>query len=466
MQVTRAVGAALGILLLGLAPLWGAPAPVTPDPAASRALQQYLREVAEHGKTTADQGIWLQSAYGVLGNHQGQIPLPAASLTKVATTLAALRSWGPNHHFATLLESTGPIRQGVLDGDLVVNGSSDPFFIWEDAFMIAHALSNLGITQVTGKLIIVGPFYMNFTANTEHAGRLLKLGFHSERWPAEAHAQYQNLARNLSKPRIRIAGPVQVVSTPPPDRQPLLRHHSLPLTQILKQMNIYSNNTMASMLATALGGPEQVERLVAVSTGIPSAELQLINGSGLGKDNQISPRAVCAMFMAIHRLLRPAKFTVADVFPVAGRDKGTIRRRQLPSDTVVKTGSLQGVSTLGGVIMTRKYGPVWFALLNQGDDLWGFRTQQDEFLQRLLESWGAMEPAPADFTPTLAEGERKRDDLLVTPVAYALRATAPAPAVRAATPPSAIRAATPPPVATPVAIKKKREEAIIPRKKR
>jgi D-alanyl-D-alanine carboxypeptidase/D-alanyl-D-alanine-endopeptidase (penicillin-binding protein 4) len=104
---------------------------------------------------------------------------------------------------------------------------------------------------------------------------------------------------------------------------------------------------------------------------------------------------------------------VADVFPVAGIDRGTIRRRHLPVYTVVKTGTLRRVATLAGVILTRAHGPVWFALLNQGSNLWGFRTQQDALLQYLIVHWGAADPPPASFISTGPLTDTVRNDIVM-----------------------------------------------------
>jgi D-alanyl-D-alanine carboxypeptidase/D-alanyl-D-alanine-endopeptidase (penicillin-binding protein 4) len=111
--------------------------------------------------------------------------------------------------------------------------------------------------------------------------------------------------------------------------------------------------------------------------------------------------------------MTPAKLTVADVFPVSGLDRGTIRRRHLPAYAVVKTGTLRHVAALAGVILTRTHGPVWFALLNQGGNLWGFRTQQDVLLQYLIAHWGAADPPPVSYTPTSPLTDTIRNDILV-----------------------------------------------------
>jgi D-alanyl-D-alanine carboxypeptidase/D-alanyl-D-alanine-endopeptidase (penicillin-binding protein 4) len=341
-----------------------------------------------------------------------------ASLTKVATSLAALHAWGPWYQFMTLLTATGPIRNGVLQGDLVVQGGGDPFFVSEDAAELRQALRELGIRRVTGKLVVVGDFYMNFTTSPALAGKLLKQALQSGGIQTVVVKDKRGTSRTLriaqaSGPPVMIAGPVQVVEVPLARQTPLIRHRSLPLVQILKRMNVYSNNAMAEMLTEALGGPQSMVRHAALAAGVPMEELRLNNGSGLGASNQISPRGVCALLVAIHNALRPAKLTIADAFPVAGYDQGTIRRRHLPPDTVVKTGTLRNVATLAGVMLTRTHGPVWFALINQGDDVSGFRGQQDALLQALIHRWGAPSAPPVVFSPTGFQVGNVRNDILM-----------------------------------------------------
>lgn len=121
-----------------------------PDPTAVTTVRQYLTKLASLGIVTADQGIWMQSGPMLLANNYGTVPLPAASLTKIATSLAALKSWGSNHQFETLVSATGPIKNGVLYGDLVIRGGGDPFFVWEEAIALGNSLNQLGIKRVTG----------------------------------------------------------------------------------------------------------------------------------------------------------------------------------------------------------------------------------------------------------------------------------------------------------------------------
>ena len=315
------------------------------------------------------------------------------------------------------------IFEGVLQGDLLVQGGQDPLFVWEEAMVLGNRLNQMGIRQVTGDLIVSGDFYMNFKTDPQQAGQLLKQALDSRRWTAAAVAQYKQLPPGTPKPQVEIAGSVQVQSQPLLSQAAvfslaretqntettktaagpitLLRHRSLPLAVILKQMNVYSNNAMAEMLADAIGGPLAVAQEAAAAAAVPPAEIQLINGSGLGVENRVSPRAAVAMLGAIQRSLQSEQLTVADLFPVAGRDrKGTLYARGIPIGSAVKTGTLRDVSALAGVMPTRDRGLVWFAIINRGSAVPNLRKQQDQLLQHCLQQWGTVTTLPDNIVPS------------------------------------------------------------------
>ncbi|MGA7933661.1 MAG: D-alanyl-D-alanine carboxypeptidase, partial [Kovacikia sp.] len=120
---------------------------------------------------------------------------------------------------------------------------------------------------------------------------------------------------------------------------------------------------------------------------------------GLGVENRISPRAVCGLFAAVQRYLQLQNLTIADLFPIAGSDHGTIEERKIPVGAVVKTGTLNDVSALAGVLPTRDHGLIWFAILNRGTNLEGLRNQQDGLLQTLVSQWGTVLSRPDAITP-------------------------------------------------------------------
>ncbi len=375
-------------------------------------MSQYLQGLSAKKMVASQQGIWIQSGLTVLAKHQDRVPLPAASLTKIATSLASLEKWGPNHQFETLISATGPIKNGVLQGDLVITGGGDPLFVWEEAIAVGNSLNQLGIRQVTGNLIIAGDFYMNHSHEPAYSGQLLRQAFNSKSWSRGFVYRHAIMPKGTPKPQVVIARGVKVATFTIPKQILLIRHRSVSLVHILKEMNVHSNNEMAEMLTKALGGPEVRSQLVLKSANISPDELHLVNGSGLGVENQISPYAACAMLIAIDRFLQDYKLSVMDVFPVSGVDKnGTMFGRHIPLGTAIKTGTLNTVSALAGVIPTRDRGPVWFAIINRGNDVSEFRKQQDEFLQRLAQQWGTSPTFNVSTTQVLnLLGDPKRNE--------------------------------------------------------
>lgn len=377
-----------------------------PEPQTASIVEQYLQELGKKN-SIAEQAIWMQSGPVVLANNQGTTPLPAASLTKIATSLAALSTWDHSHQFETLISATGPINNGVLQGDLVVAGNGDPLFVWEDGIALANSLNRLGIKKVTGKLVIRGRFSMNENLNPTTSGQLLLKSFNFRKWTKPIIFRYSQMPKGTPKPQLQILGGVQLENpqTGPQQIKPnlLLRHRSLTLTQLLKEMNIFSSNNMSEIIAESLGGAQVVRRLAANAAGVPLEEIQLINGSGLGVENRISARAAGAMLMALQRKLQPLGLTIGDFFPVSGRDRnGTMSRRHFPQATVIKTGTLRNVSALAGVMPTRDRGLVWFAIINRGNDVMGLRAKQDRLLQSLIQQWGTALTPPSVVLPTPA----------------------------------------------------------------
>jgi serine-type D-Ala-D-Ala carboxypeptidase/endopeptidase (penicillin-binding protein 4) len=373
--------------------------PTQPDPKVEAIVENYLKQLESKGYSRDGQGIWIQSEWAELAQHQANIPASAASLTKIATTIAALETWDFNHQFETRIYKTGAIANGVLNGDLIVEGNGDPLFVWEEAIAVGNALQEMGIKQIKGNLIVSGDFYMNFKTDPLVAGEFFKLALNASRWTSEVKQQYQTLPPDTPRPQIAIAGTVQSNFIIPTNAQLLLRHQSMTLVQLLKQMNVYSNNVMAELLGEAAGGAIIVSQKAAKAADVSPNEIQLINASGLGVDNRISPRAASRMLIALTRKLESQPIKITDLFPVAGRDRiGTMQWRAIPSGIAIKTGTLAQVSALAGVIPTQERGLVWFAIVNRGGNIERLRAEQDRLLQNLSQHWKII-PATA-IAPT------------------------------------------------------------------
>ncbi|MEM7540065.1 MAG: D-alanyl-D-alanine carboxypeptidase/D-alanyl-D-alanine-endopeptidase [Pseudomonadota bacterium] len=79
---------------------------------------------------------------------------PASSI-KLVTTFVALDLLGPNHTWKTEVYIRGSLKNGTLDGDLVLKGHGDPYLVTEEFWKLVGEIRNqLGIEKITGDLVI------------------------------------------------------------------------------------------------------------------------------------------------------------------------------------------------------------------------------------------------------------------------------------------------------------------------
>ena len=86
--------------------------------------------------------------------HQAERPFNPASTMKLVTTHAALSMLGPGYRWTTRFLTTGPIRDGVLQGDLVLQGGGDPHLVIEDLHALMADLRAQGLTTIRGDLVV------------------------------------------------------------------------------------------------------------------------------------------------------------------------------------------------------------------------------------------------------------------------------------------------------------------------
>lgn len=132
------------------------------------ALEGDLREIIARPRWSGDEwSVMVRSLDrgDTLFSFGGESPLAPASNMKLFTTAAALYYLGPHFRYNTFLMATGPIRDGVLEGDLVLYGTGDPTFssrfgdnlrVWK-AF--ADTLQALGVREVRGSIVGDGSYF-------------------------------------------------------------------------------------------------------------------------------------------------------------------------------------------------------------------------------------------------------------------------------------------------------------------
>lgn len=89
----------------------------------------------------------------VYSSYSGLLLQPASNL-KIVTTSFALHNLGSDYTFATPFDFAGVQRSDSLVGDLLVVGKGDPIISVADLDSAAEAISQSGISVVTGNLVV------------------------------------------------------------------------------------------------------------------------------------------------------------------------------------------------------------------------------------------------------------------------------------------------------------------------
>lgn len=168
----------------------------------------------------------------------------------------------------------------------------------------------------------------------------------------------------------------------------LYEHLSKPLSEIVKDLNHFSNNFIGEQLLYALG--ESVDGKFSREAGLLrlreyldglgrfDREIELADGSGLSHDNRITAQALSQVLRTMDENSEVgAEFE--NSLSVAARN-GTLKKRFVGVRGLVlrgKTGSLNGVSSLAGYVFSRTGRRIAFVLL-QNDVYSGQRADAFE----------------------------------------------------------------------------------------
>ena len=81
-------------------------------------------------------------------------PMNPASVMKLVTTYAALELLGPAYRWKTEAWISGPLRDGLLEGDLVLKGGGDPKLDLEAFWKLLRSLRGKGLREIRGDLVL------------------------------------------------------------------------------------------------------------------------------------------------------------------------------------------------------------------------------------------------------------------------------------------------------------------------
>lgn len=377
-------------------------------------------------------------------SHQAQVDMNPASVMKLITTSAGLSMLGPDFTWRNQVWIEGPVKNGVLQGNLYLKGSGDPKLVVERLETLLAEVMAKGVREVQGDIILDGSVFdlpsqnpasfddeplrpynvapqgllLNFNA------MLLKFTPDSSRneakvesepplaqvqvppsvtlspgpcqdWRAQLRADFSNPDRvrfngtypaacgelkwpvAYSQPKTfaprmvkamwlkgggQLLGQVREGATP---ARATLWHEaaSLPLSDIVADINKFSNNVMAQQLFLTLSSPQgranfETSRKTVLNwwqQNLPTHKPPVLdNGSGLSREERSNAQSLSALLhLAAQSSFGPA---LNHSLAIAGVD-GTVARfkdRQPQSPAIgrarLKSGSLRDVASLAGYV--------------------------------------------------------------------------------------------------------------------
>lgn len=188
----------------------------------------------------------------------------------------------------------------------------------------------------------------------------------------------------------------------PKEPQVLASYESKPLGDDLRVINKVSQNLHAEIMLRLLGrekgtagtieGGLEVLKSFLTQAGIPAGEYAFYDGSGLSRQNLVTPHAVVALLQYAAKQSWGTLYS--ETFPVAGLD-GSLAERfhgTVAQGVVLgKTGSLDHVKSLSGYATTASGERIAFSIFANNFDVPGRRAQ--DAIDRIVEA--IIQDAPA-----------------------------------------------------------------------
>jgi D-alanyl-D-alanine carboxypeptidase/D-alanyl-D-alanine-endopeptidase (penicillin-binding protein 4) len=372
---------------------------------------------------------------------RADLPVNPASLMKLLPTFAALDLLGPAYAWRTPVWLSGPMRDGVLDGSLVIRGSGDPRLVVERLWLSMRRVKALGVREIRGDIVLdrsafavpeVDPggfdgepfrpynvgadalllnqrsvllsFVPDATARVARVGvepplagvavpatvpltggpcddwrGALRADFSDpaalrlagsypaacgeRQWPVAYAEPTRFNARLVEQLWTEVGGTlrgrVRDGAAPGPDIAPSIEITSPPLAEVVRDINKFSNNTMAQQVfltlalqqrgvGTVAGAREVLGQWAQTRLGDAASGLVVDNGSGLSREQRITARGLGRLLQVAWASPLMPEFVSS--LPVAGADGTSRRMRQVEGRAHLKTGSLRDVAGIAGYV--------------------------------------------------------------------------------------------------------------------
>lgn len=308
-------------------------------------------------------------------------PVTPASTAKIATAVAVLTSLDPDTRLTTRVVA------GASPGEVVLVGGGDttlagpevarrypgPARLTDLADDVRTSLAGAPLTRVLVDESLysgerTGPGWSDSYVSQGAVAPVSPLMVDGGRVRPDRVARHTDPALAAGRALVDLVQPGAEVArgTALPGAVELGAVQSPPLRRLVEQMLSASDNDLAEALARQValgqGQPASFEgaaasmRAVLTTSGVTPGAIDLVDGSGLSRSNLLQPAALTRLLAQAGEDDRLAPLLTG--LPVAGFD-GTLARRYRSGDGLpaagavrAKTGTLNGVSALAGLVRT------------------------------------------------------------------------------------------------------------------
>jgi D-alanyl-D-alanine carboxypeptidase len=337
-------------------------------------------------------GVSIRAKGRILYERDATSPFAPASNEKLLLCMALLDHMGTGHRIDTVA-TAGPVRHGVIRGNLWIQGHGDPSTGRRQLGVLAGAIARTGVKRIKGRVMgsttyfrhdwwapgwkpffphdqIPLPSALAYKGNRIDGHNVA----HPEWYAAKAlfdRLRWRGIAIGVHRPGY---------GAPPGGLTAVAKVHSAPLSGLLRRMDRTSDNFYAEVLGKGLaasvkGPPGTIAHgagAIAAWARAHGATVALYDSSGLSYRNRVTPHGLT-------RLLQFSSSTtwgsvLRRALPSAGQ--GTLRGRHLVGVKLhAKTGTLDNISALSGWVWLSKVG-TWaqFSILDRG---MGYATAKD-----------------------------------------------------------------------------------------
>ncbi len=313
-----------------------------------------------------------------------------ASVSKLLTSHWVISKVGPHHRFSTRIHIT-PVAADLFD--VHIQGALDPSF---NVHRMATLAANLNLRGV--KKIRNLTFDQNFRyrqgvySGSQVAGdpeihviknqqitpivratmtNISSLYLKAKAAPETKLGEGLPESVSLSVADIKNISSVDFKKTP---ETKTLVSQSIEVYEIIKLMNLKSNNYIANILFDAMGGEVAYREFLKKDKGYTSAQVNFANGSGNpiqnykgnGRfDNKATCRSIVTLIKDLRDKMSSAGMSFSSVVAVAGESHpntlGVYATDLMAGALIAKTGTANPVVSLAGIASTPK-GNIYFAV--------------------------------------------------------------------------------------------------------